>query len=59
MPRAYFPQGRNKSLVTNSDYPPQNFMDSTSGGDTGAPDMLYEDSIEMAFEDNIIMEFEG
>ncbi len=27
MVRAWFPQGRNKNLDTNSDYPPQNFMD--------------------------------
>lgn len=58
MTRHYFSQGRNKSLVTNSDYPPQNFMDSTTG-DTGPTDMLLEKGIEMAFESGIIMEYEG
>ena len=57
MVRSFNPQGRNSSLETNTNFPPQS-------GPTGGPPlvdffMLYEDSVIMEVEDGVNMEYEG
>lgn len=56
MVRAYIPQGRNTSVETNTNFPPQG---SEAAPDTGTSDMLFENGInKMSFENGNFMEYE-
>ncbi len=54
----HFPQGVSKSIVTNTNFPPQN-----SGGASGNPTpggtMEYENFVAMEYEDLIDMDYEA
>lgn len=56
--RVYFPQGSNRSVVTNTNFPPQ-----SSGGIGGLPPigerMEYENFVTMEYEDFEDMDYEG
>ncbi len=58
MVRAFVPQAFHGDVLYNTNYPPQSFL-LGKGGDTGAPDMLFEDGEDMQYENGIIMEYEG
>jgi len=60
MVRAFFPQKSPNSLVTNTNYTPQNFLDSSGGiPPPVSGDMEYEDNVIMEYEDNVDMEYES
>ncbi len=42
MVRSFSPQGRNTSIVTNTNYPPQDFTSSSGGGVPTFADEAYE-----------------